>query len=51
MDVSSNPWQYFGVDYLFSLAVYWFTEAPLLITPLLRLGSVVLSSVPVALVI
>ena len=51
-DVSSSPWQYFGVDYLFSLAVCWFAESPLLIPPLLRLGSVgVLSSVPVALVI
>ena len=50
-DVSSSPWQYFGVDYLFSLAVCWFAESPLLIPPLLRLGSVgVLSSVPVALV-
>ena len=51
-DVSSSPWQYFGVDYLFSLAVCWFAESPLLIPPLLRLGSgsaVYNCSVPVAL--
>ena len=35
----------FGVDYLFSLAVCWFAESPLLIPPLLRLGSVGVLSV------